>query len=89
MTNKSSFPWKSLNLGLSLAGMVAVPLVAAAFLGRWLDSHFNTQPWLFLGVTLFAFVITNIFVVIKSLKMMKQIEQEGEEDKNASSGNHN
>jgi len=88
MTEKSTFPWKSLNLGLSLAGMVAIPLILAALFGRWLDSYLNTAPWGFLGITLFAFIITNIIVVIKSLKIMAEIEREGEKEKHADRGSH-
>jgi len=87
MLEKSKFPWKSLNLGLSLAGMVAIPLVLAALLGRWLDAQLETAPWGFLGITLFAFIITNIFVVIKSLKIMAEIEGD-EKEKHADRGTH-
>jgi F0F1-type ATP synthase assembly protein I len=79
MNNKSSFPWKSLNLALSLAGIVVIPLVLAALAGRWLDNRFGTWPWIFLGMTLFVFVISNIFIVFRSMKAMQEIEQEGKE----------
>jgi len=83
MATKSSFPWKSLNLALSLAGIVIIPLVIAALVGRWLDAQFNTWPWIFLGMTLSVFIISNVFIVLKSVKLMQEIEKEGEEDKHA------
>jgi F0F1-type ATP synthase assembly protein I len=75
MPDKSTFPWKSLNLALSLAGIIAISLVLAALFGRWLDSRFGTAPWAFLGMTLFAFIMSNTYVVIKSLKIMAEIEK--------------
>lgn len=89
MPDKTTFPWKSLNLALSLAGIVAIPLVLAALFGRWLDNRFDTAPWGFLALTLLAFIISNTYVVIKSLKIMAEIEKGGEKEKHADRGAHN
>lgn len=75
-------------MALSMAGMIVAPLVIAALLGRWLDARYGSEPWGFLALTLFSFVISITFVIIKSLKAMQEIEQEGKKEKNASRGKH-
>jgi F0F1-type ATP synthase assembly protein I len=81
MEDKKSFPWQSLNLALSLAAVVAISVGLAALLGRWLDTRLGTAPWLFLISTLLAFVFANIYIVVKALKLMKQIDEEAERKK--------
>ena len=72
----TNFPWKSLNLALSLVGIILVLVLAAAFLGRWLDNRYDSAPWFFIGLTLAAFIVANIFIIIKSVKAMSEIEKE-------------
>lgn len=41
-----------------ISGWIVGPVVIALFAGRALDNHFGTKPWLFLGLTALAFLVT-------------------------------
>ena len=71
-----NFPWKSLNLAFSLVGIILVFVLSAAFLGRWLDNRYDSGPWFFIGLTLVAFIVSNIIIIMKSVKAMSEIEKE-------------
>ncbi len=46
---------------------VAIPIVMALFLGKYLDRAFGTEPWIFLGLTGLAFFVS-IFGILKVIK---------------------
>ncbi len=53
--------------------IVAVPLVAFALLGSWLDRRYGTEPWIFLGGVVVSIVITSALVVMKLTKIIKDM----------------
>lgn len=57
-------------------GWIAFPVVGALFLGRWLDRKYGTEPWLFLAVTVLAFIISSIGIGSIGLRYMKEIDAE-------------
>lgn len=64
-------------------GWIAIPVVGALFLGRWLDNKYDTYPLFFLGVTMMAFVISSIglgVTGVKYIKMMEKIEKSKEKE---------
>lgn len=54
---------------------IAVPLVLAAFLGRWADGFFGTKPFLFLASILVAIIGTAYLVFRKTMAMMRSFEE--------------
>jgi len=55
---------------------IVVPIVLALFIGKYLDNKYDSAPWLFLGCTALAFIIS-IFGIWKILsKYLKEIEKE-------------
>lgn len=46
---------------------IAVPAVVAVFLGKFLDSHFNTGHWYYIGCLVLAFVAT-VFILVKKIR---------------------
>ncbi len=42
---------------------VAIPLVAALLLGKYLDAQFGTRPFIFLGLTVVAFFFSSLAIV--------------------------
>jgi len=54
---------------------VALPLVIALILGKYLDSRFGTRPWIFLGLTAVAFVISSVAIVRVVHSYIKDIEK--------------
>ncbi|MBU0649287.1 AtpZ/AtpI family protein [Patescibacteria group bacterium] len=72
----TNLPWKSLNLAFSMVGILLILVLGAAFLGRWLDNRYDSAPWFFIGLTLAAFIVANIFIIMKSVKAMSEIEKD-------------
>jgi len=60
---------------------VAFPVVIALFIGRWLDRQFNTEPWIFLGLTFFAFLVSIIAIINYANIYLKNIEAENKLNK--------
>ena len=55
---------------------VIIPIVLSLIFGKILDTHFGTKPWIFLGLTAIAFLIS-IGGIAKILgKYIKDIEKE-------------
>lgn len=58
--------WKpSLELFARLSSLIAIPVILAVFLGKWLDQKYQTEPWLFLGCVGVAFTFS-MFGLIKT-----------------------
>ncbi len=73
---------QGLRMFAEATGWIAFPLVAALFIGRWLDSKYHSAPLYFLGLTILAFIISSIGIGVTGVKYMKQIEKD-EADKKA------
>lgn len=69
-------PWwrDSLFIFAKVSVWIAVPVVAALFIGKALDREFGTKPWLFLGTMAVAFGVTVFGIYKTTLKEMKKIE---------------
>jgi len=60
-------------LAIELSGWLVAPLLAAYLLGKWLDDSYGTTPWLFLGCTAVAFVVTSLGIFFETAKFMRDI----------------
>ena len=70
-----------MEIGSQITGWVVGPIILSLFLGRWLDNKYQTEPWLFLGCMLTAFIITSIGIARVSIKYIKNLEKEAESKK--------
>jgi len=71
--------WSSgVKLALTLSGWLVGPLVVALVAGKWLDTTYGTAPWLFLGSTAIAFVITCAGIVFETKRFLSDISQKNE-----------
>jgi len=78
-TDKKQIWWQpALELFAQISGWLVVPIVAALFLGKWLDRRFDTEPFLFLGCLAAAFIITMIGLIKQSISAMKKMEKESQ-----------
>lgn len=69
--------WASaLKIFLNLSYWIAFPVLIGTFLGRWLDRKYGTEPWLFLGVLGFCFLVSMYGLITKALKEFKKIDEE-------------
>lgn len=77
-------PWwqPSLVLFARLSGWIGGPILAAVFVGKWLDRKYGTEPWLFLLTVGIAFIVSMIGIVKDAIREMKRIEDESKKNKN-------
>jgi F0F1-type ATP synthase assembly protein I len=74
--------WKpGLMMVSKVSALVAIPIVVALFLGKYLDAKYNTAPWAFLSLTFFAFIISLVSIWKSLLSYMKNLEEELREEK--------
>jgi hypothetical protein len=75
---KKEAPWwqPSLVLFMRLSGWIAFPVIAAVFIGKWLDRKYHSEPWLFLISVGVAFFFSMFGIVHDSIKEMKKIDKE-------------
>ncbi len=59
-----------------VTGWIAVPIIGALFLGRYLDERNDSEPWFLIGLTGVAVVISSIGIVSIAGKYIKRIEKE-------------
>lgn len=78
---KNNWQQTGLKLAFELSGWLVGPLVLALFVGSWLDSKYQTKPWLFLLSVGIAFAITCIGIVRETMQYIKDIEREAEQKK--------
>ena len=76
----ASLVWKTLGLLGHLGFLIAVPLVIFGLLGRFLDKRFDTSPWLLLTGLFISLIISSIAVMIKTLQIVKEMEQLGKKE---------
>lgn len=78
-------PWwqPGLILFSKLSTWIAIPILLALFIGKYLDKKLGTEPWLFLSFTGVSFIISTIGLVMESSKAMKKIEAADAEAKAA------
>ena len=85
-SNKPKIPWwePGMVLFTRLSGWIAGPIIAALFVGKWLDKKYDSEPWLFLISVGLAFIVSSIGIVKEAKEMMNKII---EDEKKKKSGN--
>lgn len=73
--NKQENPWWQPGMLLfgRLSGWIAGPIIAALFVGKWLDNKYNSKPWIFLASVGIAFIISSVGIVKEAKVMMNKI----------------
>lgn len=72
--NKNRIWWKpAIEIFTRVSGYIVFPVILALIIGKALDSHFGTKPWIFLGLTVLAFVISCFSIVRTVTIYMKKI----------------
>ncbi len=79
--NKTPWWQPSLIVFGQVSMWVAGPLLLALIVGKALDKHFGTKPWIFLGLTVIAF-LASCFMIVKVIKAyIAKLEREDKERK--------
>lgn len=65
-----------MELFLKLSGWIGGPIIAAIFVGKWLDKKYSSEPWLFLLCTAVTFLFSMGALIVIGAKEFKRIEGE-------------
>ena len=79
--NKGTWWGPAVEIFSQVSGWIAGPIILALILGKYLDGRYGTKPWIFLGLTAVAFLVSSFGIVRVVSDYMKRIE---EENKNGS-----
>lgn len=82
--NKDSKEWlkPALVLFSVLTGWIVVPVIIALFLGKYLDKRYGTEPRIFIGLIIIAFLTSVFKIGMTGRQYMKDLEREEEDKKN-------
>jgi len=84
MNNQDNkIPWwqPGIIIFAKVSAFVAFPIIIALFLGEYLDKKFDTTPWIFLGLTFIAFMISLRLIWRGMKKYLDKIEKNIKETK--------
>lgn len=75
-------PWwrEGLIIFTKVSAYIAVPIIIASFIGKYLDQKYNTGNLLFLFLVAIAF-LTTIYLIWKEMKIYKKKIEKQEEEK--------
>ncbi|MDO8620071.1 MAG: AtpZ/AtpI family protein [bacterium] len=69
--------WKpALTVFGEVLGWIVVPLLLALIVGKKLDTHFGTAPWIFLGATAVGFAVSSFGIVRTAFTYILNIKNE-------------
>lgn len=76
MSTKKNNQQNNLGPGLRIFSEISTwvvgPIILALIVGKGLDSHFGTKPWIFLGLAALGFLVT----VVGMVKVVKRYGKE-------------
>ena len=79
---KTKTDWRqAIQIFSEISTWVIVPIVVALVLGKYLDSRYETEPWIFLSLTGFSFVVSIGGIAKILAKYIKEIEKENQNKK--------
>ncbi|MCF7834404.1 MAG: AtpZ/AtpI family protein [Candidatus Pacebacteria bacterium] len=58
-----------------ISSWIVTPLIVGLFLGKYLDTKYDTKPWFFLGMVGLSFAISCFGIVKATLKHIKKMEK--------------
>lgn len=83
--NKKKLDWKpAFQIFGQVSTWVVVPIILALIIGKMLDAHYGTDPWIFLGFTGLGFLVSSYGIVRVVGKYIKAIEKESKREEKIS-----
>jgi len=84
-TSQQEKKWWSNALSLfgQISGWIVVPIIAAVFLGDWLDDVYGQDNFYLYVCVAVAFVLTNVGLFINVVKFSRQMEKEASKKNNS------
>lgn len=78
--NNKNLIWRiGLKLFVKVSGWIVFPIILALFVGKSLDKHFGTSPWIFLGATGLAFLFSAYGIIKIAIKYAHEVEKENKD----------
>jgi len=71
----------AIHLFAQVSAWIVLPIIAALFLGRWLDERFDKEPLFLVSSVAIAFGITCIGLVRETVRAAKKMEEEAKQGK--------
>lgn len=74
-TKKEDGAWwqPAVALFLRFSAWIAFPVLIGAYLGKWLDTKYNSAPWGFISIVGISFVVSMIGLVINASREYAKI----------------
>jgi F0F1-type ATP synthase assembly protein I len=79
--NKNNWWQPALATFARLSSWIIAPVIIGLIIGRWLDQKYNTEPWLFLATTGFAFFVSMYGLIKETIKQYKKLESDSKNKK--------
>lgn len=74
--NKGAWWEPAIEIFSQVSGWIAGPIILALLIGKWLDTHYGTKPWFFLGLTAVSFLISSFGIIRVTSQYMNKIKQD-------------
>jgi len=58
-----------------VSASIAIPIIIALYLGKYLDNKYKTDPWIFLGLTFISFIVSLISIWFNIKSYIKDSEK--------------
>jgi len=84
MNNKKNKPlwWKpGVILFTKVSIYIAIPIIVALYVGKFLDNKYNTAPWIFLVLTFISFIISIVSIWRFISKYIDELKEKGNNKK--------
>ncbi|MDD4412097.1 MAG: AtpZ/AtpI family protein [Patescibacteria group bacterium] len=67
-----------MGIAYRLSGWLIFPILMGIFVGKWLDKKMSAEPWGFLGMMGFSFIITMTGLIYQSSKEFAKFSQKND-----------
>jgi F0F1-type ATP synthase assembly protein I len=74
-SNKKAWWRDALVIFARVSIWIAIPIVCALFIGKALDAHYHTKPWLFLVSMALGFITSLVGIYRTMIKEVKKIDK--------------
>jgi len=79
----SKGPWwkPGIVIFIKVSGSIAIPILLALFIGKYLDEKYRTEPFIFMGLIGTAFLLSTLSIWKSLSAYINKIEKEEREKK--------
>jgi len=71
----------AIHLFAQVSAWIVLPIIAALFLGRWLDKRFEKEPMFLIGCVVVAFAVTCVGLMRETVRAARNMEEQVQREK--------